>query len=117
MTATRTRNQTRHHGRAPTPPPTPATPTSTRAADLHPGHAVRVAGYGTIPVTRAVGPVPPPLVAIRLGWAGLSLITHPATPLDALTHTPAQVYRVWWCRHCDGTGLWQPEGRASNGGR
>jgi hypothetical protein len=115
MTATRTRNQTRHCGRAPAPPPLPAV--STRAADLRPGHAVRIAGYGTLPVAAEPGPVLPPLVAIRLGWSGLSLIVHPATPLDALTHAPAQVVRVWWCRHCDGTGQWQPERTASNGGR
>ncbi|MFF4623856.1 hypothetical protein [Nonomuraea jabiensis] len=115
MPTTRTRQQ-RGHRTGPAAPPSPP-PVPTRADQLRPGHAVRIAGYGIIPVSREAGPVLAPLVAIRLGWTGLSLIVHPATPLDALTHAPAQVVRVWWCRHCDGTGQWQPEGRASNGGR
>ncbi|MFI7228390.1 hypothetical protein ACIBO5_34665 [Nonomuraea angiospora] len=112
MTVTHARSQPAQRLAAPPPPAAP-----TRAAQLRPGHAVRIAGYGTIPVIGAPDPVLPPLVAIRLGWSGLSLITHPATPLDALTHAPAQTFRVWWCRHCNGTGQWQPEGRTSNGGR
>ncbi|MEU6788086.1 hypothetical protein ABZ912_53600 [Nonomuraea angiospora] len=115
MPATRTRNHTPRQGRAPAPPPPSIVPTC--AAELRPGHAVRIAGYGTLPVAAEPGPVLPPLLAIRLGWSGLSLIVHPATPLDALTHAPAQVYKIWWCRHCDGTGQWQPERTASNGGR
>ncbi|MGW3351716.1 hypothetical protein ACWDA3_51190 [Nonomuraea rubra] len=106
MTATRTRKQPSHHARTAAPPPPPAV--ITRADQLRPGHAVRLPGYGTLPVSREPAPVLPPLLAVRLGWSGLSLIVHPATPLDALTHAPAQVYRLWWCRSCDGTGLWQP---------
>ncbi|TDC03387.1 hypothetical protein E1267_26555, partial [Nonomuraea longispora] len=60
MTATRTRNQIRQRGRAPAPPSPPAVPT--RAADLRSGHAVRIAGYGTLPVAAEPGPVLPPLV-------------------------------------------------------
>ncbi|MER6508258.1 hypothetical protein ABT158_15665 [Nonomuraea sp. NPDC001636] len=114
MPATRTRAHSRRHvPEPPAAPPPQAVPT--HVIDLRPGHAVRLPGYGTLAVTRAAAPVPADLVALRLGWAGLSLIARPDTPVDALTRETALVHLVWWCRHCDGTGQWQPEGRASNG--
>ncbi|MFI6907337.1 hypothetical protein ACIBKY_39185 [Nonomuraea sp. NPDC050394] len=116
MSAAGARNQ-RHHYQPSLSTPTPAALTATRAGDLRPGNAVRIAGYGTLPVAAPAAPVAAPLVAIRLGWAGLSMVVHPATPLDALTGHPAEVYRIWWCHHCAGTGQWQPERTASNGGR
>ncbi|WP_157254976.1 hypothetical protein [Nonomuraea typhae] len=116
MTPTRTPSQTRRHPTPAPPQPPPAPPTPTRAADLRHGHAVRIAGYGTLPVAAPAAPIPPPLIAVRLGWAGLSLIVHPTTPLDAITgHQRAEVFRIWCCRHCAGTGQWQPERTASNG--
>ncbi|GII91150.1 hypothetical protein [Sinosporangium siamense] len=89
--------------------------TPARVADLRPGHAVRIAGFGAIPVAGTPAHVPPPLVAVRLGWDGLSLVLHPTTPLDAITTAPAVAYRPMTCRLCAGTGLWRPGRKASNG--
>lgn len=115
MTAPRTRNQTRHrttHAAAPSEP-RPMVPT--RALDLRPGHAVRLAALGTVPVAAPPERLPRGEILIRLGWERLALAVHPATPLDAYTHAPADTYRLWHCPRCGGSGLWLPEGKASNG--
>ncbi|RBQ17787.1 hypothetical protein DP939_23285 [Spongiactinospora rosea] len=112
MTATTTPNHPRIRTHRPDPVPT-------RAAELRPGHAVRIAGIGTIPVAAPPAPLADGQVVIRLGWERLALIIHPATPLDAYTPDRPATFRLWHCPRCGGSGLWLPEGKgkASNGGR
>lgn len=114
MPATRTRNHTRQHATAPPEPPQPV-PMLMRALDLRPGHAVRLAALGTIPIAKAPERLSGGEILIRLGWERLALTVHPATPLDALGQ-PAETFRLWHCPRCGGSGLWLPEERASNGG-